>query len=657
MGQRHQVYVVARVRSTNATLADAPAKYRCIVALHHQWCYGRLPLLATRRFLTLVKFPENAEIIRWELDHIQDKGEEKNKNKKNKKNTLCPYTAFLLSTSWTASLADPENPYASSSFLFNPNMGSANMDNNDGITVIDISDPLSPAYCYVKRLPGGRPLTAKKYCRSYYPEPDPEELAKSDEQERAIEEHVAEVIASLDGEKVLEHRVLAETWPLEYRKGYLKAHPDGDSDVSSTPSSDSPKRIPELVEMAIAPAITAVIQGGDLADIQNILAQPDRHAIVKENLTKFSPFPDEAIPILSDVLGFELESNKKSVDITSLPLSTAQILQLLASFDGVEVLNLSYNPLVASDTIEEILAKHHSLRRIVCLACPSLSDADVASLLSDKPDLFNPLDAFIHPYFLNPTTRTKAAFSMASMSRNRFPYTISLPTITPTRIVQALIDFTSALRDEAQALINGILSESSPVKAVITGWRKEGQSWDERSVVVVPRAGHPVSEGWICILALDDLRMRETGPGWAFVDMDASRPPSTSDGADSSNVDAKSSTTAVDDVENNEDGADTKATDTKADEEGQTSDESLTSDDLESLMPAQPIYKVYDLRDFLARFSDRPGRVPAPEASVALLEEQLDVLKQKYGAKTDDPGRRRGLHETGLSLREPFLQM
>jgi hypothetical protein len=108
MGQRHQAFVIARVIRHGET----QRKYRCIAALHHQWCYGRLPLLATRRFLTLVKQKDNAEIIRSEIQSIDGKYGPGSKQPKIPK-VPCPYTTLLLATSWTTNLEDSEGLYTS----------------------------------------------------------------------------------------------------------------------------------------------------------------------------------------------------------------------------------------------------------------------------------------------------------------------------------------------------------------------------------------------------------------------------------------------------------------------------------------------------------------------------------------------------------------
>lgn len=110
MGQRHQVFLIARVVPHNSPQGEA--RYRCVGAFHHQWCYGRLPLRATHRLLTLFKNEDNAEIIREELRVIQGRYG-RPRTAPAMPPVPCPYTTFLLASSWTIDLEDPTEPYAS----------------------------------------------------------------------------------------------------------------------------------------------------------------------------------------------------------------------------------------------------------------------------------------------------------------------------------------------------------------------------------------------------------------------------------------------------------------------------------------------------------------------------------------------------------------
>lgn len=107
MGQRHQAFMVACI----VPYGMQTARYRCIGALHQQWCYGSLPLLADLRFLTLIKQPENLEVIREEmraLDGLYGCWLQEPKLPQ----VPCPFTQFLLGSAWSVDLDDPVDAYS-----------------------------------------------------------------------------------------------------------------------------------------------------------------------------------------------------------------------------------------------------------------------------------------------------------------------------------------------------------------------------------------------------------------------------------------------------------------------------------------------------------------------------------------------------------------
>ena len=112
MGQRHQVYLIARVRSQGAQPGD-PGQRRCIAAFHHQWCYGSLPLHATRRLIKFISHPENAAVVRAELRAIDDQYGRHGALKPRIPDVPCPYVASLLGSAWTTDLEAGQEMYTS----------------------------------------------------------------------------------------------------------------------------------------------------------------------------------------------------------------------------------------------------------------------------------------------------------------------------------------------------------------------------------------------------------------------------------------------------------------------------------------------------------------------------------------------------------------
>lgn len=101
MGQRHQAFLIARVRPKHGEPA-----YRCIAACHHQFCAGVLPLRAVYHFLRLITQSENAAIVRTELHEIDGKYGRSRQDGGRMPQVPCPYSVSLLATAWTTNL-DP----------------------------------------------------------------------------------------------------------------------------------------------------------------------------------------------------------------------------------------------------------------------------------------------------------------------------------------------------------------------------------------------------------------------------------------------------------------------------------------------------------------------------------------------------------------------
>jgi hypothetical protein len=113
MGHRHQVFLIARVAPHGKPLGET--RYRCIAALHHQMCFGHLPLQAATRFITLIKQKENAEIIREEINNIHGLYGIF-RTPPEVPEVPCPFAYFLMLSAWTSDLnVDPTTNYISDS--------------------------------------------------------------------------------------------------------------------------------------------------------------------------------------------------------------------------------------------------------------------------------------------------------------------------------------------------------------------------------------------------------------------------------------------------------------------------------------------------------------------------------------------------------------
>lgn len=67
--QQHQAFLIAKVKPHG----DGPARYRCLGAYKHAWCYSSAPVKAAHRLITLLKQQPNAQIVREELRSVEGK--------------------------------------------------------------------------------------------------------------------------------------------------------------------------------------------------------------------------------------------------------------------------------------------------------------------------------------------------------------------------------------------------------------------------------------------------------------------------------------------------------------------------------------------------------------------------------------------------------
>ena len=94
-------------------------------------------------------------------------------------------------------------------------------DNNDGITIINVTNPESPAYCFVSicrlecddssNIPLMTPLSATQYLRGYYPK----DITVDDYD---LEQSVLATLRPFESVPMITIDMLAEAWPGEYKR-------------------------------------------------------------------------------------------------------------------------------------------------------------------------------------------------------------------------------------------------------------------------------------------------------------------------------------------------------------------------------------------------------------------------------------------------------
>lgn len=172
MGQRHQIYLRLPAKyynEGNVNNRDAQT-----VGLHHQWLYGKTALESLSRALTFFKerlsdkfYKEdpffNPAVAAKALQCLY---------------SVNPATGYFHNTHILRESNDDEGWSSGGKEGWHPEcQAPENGDNNDGITVIDISgDKIRYAFVSIGHIEGegkqpavGKPLTAKEYFDHYYP--------------------------------------------------------------------------------------------------------------------------------------------------------------------------------------------------------------------------------------------------------------------------------------------------------------------------------------------------------------------------------------------------------------------------------------------------------------------------------------------------------
>ncbi|KAH7175216.1 hypothetical protein EDB81DRAFT_705061 [Dactylonectria macrodidyma] len=210
MGQRHQLFVIARVGK----------HYYSLAAIHHQWLYGVSALRSCRRLLRIFSDPSNRITLKHELDlavgFFQDQGPPPSKPPmyKDPETTACPFP-FITTCLAVGAAYDLEMGQVHTIHELAFDTGFNQGDNNDGITVLDITDLTDVRYCFVTLFGHNddidlehdqaprenTPLTGREYLRGYY----------SDSHDIIL--NSASIIEALDNSPLIEVKALAETWP------------------------------------------------------------------------------------------------------------------------------------------------------------------------------------------------------------------------------------------------------------------------------------------------------------------------------------------------------------------------------------------------------------------------------------------------------------
>ncbi|RXW21621.1 hypothetical protein EST38_g4246 [Candolleomyces aberdarensis] len=437
MGQRHQIFVIARV----CIAPGKPRQYRCIAALHHQWCYGNLPLRGVNSFKRLARVPENAALISEELATYHERKEELPRSP-------CPYTSLLAESAFSVDLS-MKPPYWTKVSILNADMGSSDGDNNDGIAILDVTVPRNPAYCFVflsvpeteDVLPAMAPITAAQYLRRYHPAPK----GPLNVNEMTHERYGLEAIANLDDMPLVPIETLAKVWPHEY---VVSGGETRDSDASGSET--------------------------DTATTAQLVIYPTEI----DALRRQSVLSAEDITRLTTVLKGAMDPDAV-VDLSRFPLTADQILSVLEELRDFKRLDVSHSQAVDSRVFLHILKTYKGLRWINIMHCP-ISRDDLKELMTNDARRFRSIETILHPAFF--TGKLPADFPKAfrvTCITDSWPYYghATLPFFSTDQLVQNIFDI----------LANVYGSYRMPsLTTVASSYLAQDQNWSDRAIQIVP---------------------------------------------------------------------------------------------------------------------------------------------------------------------------
>ncbi|KAF9028612.1 hypothetical protein BDP27DRAFT_1350056 [Rhodocollybia butyracea] len=366
-------------------------------------------------------------------------------------------------------------------------MGCWDRDNDDGLTILDVTDPLKPSYAFVLSPEmesdfGDLPCTARDYLEVYHPNGSDEDMSRSEEDaDEESNRFYSALTAKFDSVPFLTEDMLAEAWPSEF--GAAKDTLYGDATRTSTPKhipepsilSSDPK-VPALSELVVAPAVVHSLELGDTSHIE--LLVPGKITQIKAALCATSPFPETGLTLLLSIVQEELKYKDSILDLTGFSLSPKQLASVAAEFPNTRTVILSHSPQVSSEHIRALLSAKPEIDRLELLD-NGIADDALALLLQDHPEIFK------RP--MNP-----GAFRIFYSSKHSYAKTmptggIAISVWTPAKIVQNIFDFLAALHPDSPASRDGDPIRGTLIQvALSSGLRTPDTNWKDRTVTTVP---------------------------------------------------------------------------------------------------------------------------------------------------------------------------
>ena len=373
MGQRHQLFVIGKISG----------RYRGLAAVHHQWLYGAGPLKACIRLLRIFSDPSNRRLLHHELKQAESLSESEwtakpdMDNPKENPNIQFPFiaTCLVLGASY-----DPTTGEASKVHALDFNTAVGVMDNNDGVTVVDITEPSKPRYCFLA-LHGGEtqakrmvPLRAMEYLSAY----------------QRFDKHPEGLVKSFELYELIKISSLNDAWPRDDWRSSSRAQCGGldlsKLDIGSN-SVVKENQQPSLRRLSLQKTIEDCLQSSDVGPyLSELQLLPDFLTTLLSCLRSRPKEIDEA-PCGMQLLSMVLQ-NKSEVDLSPFTtLTDTAVLQLVSDAQlqqTMKSLDLSGNHHITASLFVELGKSCQVLEKTYLINTPQLALDAVYTAFSEK---------------------------------------------------------------------------------------------------------------------------------------------------------------------------------------------------------------------------------------------------------------------------------
>ncbi|CAD6443525.1 a813fa8e-9d2d-4fa6-a942-d5b23cc450cd [Sclerotinia trifoliorum] len=385
MGQRHQLFIIAKING----------RYRGLAAVHHQWLYGDDALKICLNIRQILQSPANRIALSHELRHATHLSKKDWKRYVNYSNTSMddvPFP-FILTCLVIGSALDVKDNYYHAVDDLPFNLPFNGGDNNDGITIFDITELEKVRYCFVNFSdyfyddevdaeqaippPPMTPLTGPQYLWGYRNKDDPAE-----------QEKFKDLIESFETVPLVDCRALYSAWPdPEWMTPLLRGEKiewvlveeilEEEEHSTNEESNVGTADFPSLRASSLARVLNVIIEGtpSELPQIiESASLLPDFYPTAKSKLyadpTIVSNFAS-ARRLLSTIL-----KSESIIDLGPFDLTTEQIFEVLNERlnNPTDVIGLSFsgNANITEEFLGEILVKFPRLEFLYLLNTPQI---------------------------------------------------------------------------------------------------------------------------------------------------------------------------------------------------------------------------------------------------------------------------------------------